>query len=73
MKMDLSWHKECLNNAKNSLLRAEQSISEALERLAEDRSRIKFHEQQILSAEAKGMTGFDSTRFMKDSDPNRWR
>jgi hypothetical protein len=62
-KHAIEWHKECLGNARESLLRYREEIK----RKQEDADRLEreciFYDGQIIRAEEMGLTEFDREKF----------
>jgi hypothetical protein len=65
LKRLVSWHEECLRNAKSS----EEGIRKQIAWLSEDLKRLEnsnlLHETQIIEAKKRGLTEFDSERLLK--------
>lgn len=63
MKMSLAWHRECLHNAKTSLMQKEKHLAEETKDVQAHRDRILMYEQQIKRAEEEGKADFDRDKF----------
>lgn len=65
IKRPLSWHRECLQNQRANLAREEEQHERRATELERRRRDVAFSEAQIAEAEARGLTEFDSERFLK--------
>jgi uncharacterized protein HemX len=65
MKMPIEWHRKCLSNQKETLIREEIELDRHIARVARARERVQVYEQQINAAAEKRKDGFDPNKFGK--------
>ena len=63
MKMSVSWHKECLENATRTNDKVYDQIVELTRKHNEEARRLRFYYQQINRAEIEGRVFFDAERY----------
>ncbi len=69
MKMSLSWHKDCLKNMQQGLLREIDNVRRANEQCDRLRQDIISYDAQIIEAETRNVDGFDREKFGKKQVP----
>lgn len=65
MKRPISWHKECLANARDSARRARDEAQRMLYQAADLERQCIAYDAQIIRAEEMGVTEFDRDKFGK--------
>lgn len=63
--MPLSWHKECLENRRRTLLDKLEEVRRVNEQADRMRREIIAYDAQIIEAETRGLDGFDPDKFGK--------
>ena len=63
MKMEISWHKTCLNNRKNGIDRKRKTLERLSAEINKDTIEYNLYLAQIKLAEKEDKDGFDSSMY----------
>lgn len=63
MKRSVDWHKECLDNSRQTLQHYRKEVLFLQEKIARHEKDLLVRHSQIIEAELRGVTEFDADKF----------
>lgn len=69
MKKPIAWHRECLQNATDTLARAEAALAEQQVSVSRIKTSVELSIRQLAEAERLGITEFDPDTFLVPRKP----